>query len=52
VIAAGDEAVADRVLSAARPAFSEADAAEIARQLFGVEGSAVEVDPDRHWHLW
>src|SRR5918997_50502 len=39
--------VADRVLTAAPPAFTEQEAAAIARELFGVEGTAVAVDSER-----
>ena len=37
----------DSVLSAQRPAFSRTDAAAVAREIFGVDGSAREVDSER-----
>jgi 4-aminobutyrate aminotransferase-like enzyme/Ser/Thr protein kinase RdoA (MazF antagonist) len=37
----------DRVLTAVRPSFSEIDAAAIAHELFGVEGTATEADSER-----
>ncbi|MDL2335330.1 MAG: aminotransferase class III-fold pyridoxal phosphate-dependent enzyme, partial [Chloroflexota bacterium] len=39
--------VADRVLAAARPAFTGQEAAVVARKQFGVAGTAVEVDSER-----
>jgi Ser/Thr protein kinase RdoA (MazF antagonist) len=38
---------ADRVLAAARPAFTNQEAATIARETFGVIGNAVEVESER-----
>jgi Ser/Thr protein kinase RdoA (MazF antagonist) len=41
------EAVVDSVLTAARPSFTEDEAAALAGDLFGVDGAAVEVDSER-----
>lgn len=38
---------ADDVLTAVRPAFTAQEAADVARELFGVTGTAVEVDSER-----
>ena len=41
------EAVVDRVLTAPPPTFSEDEAADLARDLFGVDGAAVSVASER-----
>jgi 4-aminobutyrate aminotransferase-like enzyme/Ser/Thr protein kinase RdoA (MazF antagonist) len=41
------DAVAESVLTAARPSFTEDEAAALVRELFGTDGVAVEVDSER-----